>query len=140
MAGDHYFLELEPPEERLRHAPHVVIVGGGFAGIQACRALAQSEVRITLIDKRNFNLFQPLLYQVATGLVASGDIATPLRELVGKQPNVQILLGEVTQLIPAMNTKSCSTEKLLVTTISCSQRGLAAAFSGKTTGAPLLHR
>ena len=77
MAGDHYFLELEPPEERLRHAPHVVIVGGGFAGIQACRALAQSEVRITLIDKRNFNLFQPLLYQVATGLVASGDIATP---------------------------------------------------------------
>ena len=44
MAGDHYFLELEPPEERLRHAPHVVIVGGGFAGIQACRALAQSEV------------------------------------------------------------------------------------------------
>ena len=100
MAGDHYFLELEPPEERLRHAPHVVIVGGGFAGIQACRALAKSEVRITLIDKRNFNLFQPLLYQVATGLVASGDIATPLRELVGKQPNVQILLGEVTQFIP----------------------------------------
>ena len=84
MAGGHYFLELEPPEERLRHAPHVVIVGGGFAGIQACRALAKSEVRITLIDKRNFNLFQPLLYQVATGLVASGDIATPLRELVGK--------------------------------------------------------
>lgn len=100
MASDHYFLELEPPEERLRHAPHVVIVGGGFAGIQACRALAQSEVRITLIDKCNFNLFQPLLYQVATGLVASGDIATPLRELVGKQLNVQILLGEVTQLIP----------------------------------------
>ena len=49
MAGDHYFLELEPPEERLRHAPHVVIVGGGFAGIQACRALAKSEVQISLI-------------------------------------------------------------------------------------------
>ena len=62
MAGDHYFLELEPPAERLRHAPHVVNVGGGFAGIQTCRALAQSDVRITLIDKRNFNLFQPLLY------------------------------------------------------------------------------
>jgi hypothetical protein len=94
-------IELKPPAERLRHAPHVVIVGGGFADIQACRALAQSEVRITLIEKRNFNLFQPLLYQVATGLVASGDIATPLRELVGKQLNVQILLGEVTQLIQA---------------------------------------
>jgi NADH dehydrogenase len=76
MAGDHYLLELEPPEERLRHAPHVVIVGGGFAGIQACQALAKSEVRITLIDKRNLNLFQPFLYQVAPGLVASGDIST----------------------------------------------------------------
>ena len=55
MAGDHFFLELEPPEERLRHAPHVVIVGGGFAGVHACKALAKADVRITLIDKRNFN-------------------------------------------------------------------------------------
>ena len=130
MAGDHYFLELEPPEERLRHAPHVVIVGGGFAGIQACRALAQSEVRITLIDKRNFNLFQPLLYQVATGLVASGDIATPLRELVGKQPNVQILLGEVTQLIPnehkiVFNGKTFSYDHLVLAT------GSGSSFFGK---------
>ena len=62
----------------------MVIVGGGFAGIQACRALAKSEVRITLIDKRNFNLFQPLLYQIATGLVASGDIATPPARARGK--------------------------------------------------------
>ena len=50
-------------------------------------------MRITLIDKRNFNLFQPLLYQVATGLVSRSDVATPLRELVGKQDNVQVLLG-----------------------------------------------
>tara|TARA_B100001173_G_scaffold72321_1_gene61484 strand:+ start:569 stop:766 length:198 start_codon:yes stop_codon:yes gene_type:complete len=61
MAGDHYLLELEPTAELLHHAPHVVIIGGGFAGIQA---LGQSEVRITVIDKRNFNLFQPLLYAV----------------------------------------------------------------------------
>ena len=98
MAAEHFFLELEPPEERLRNAPHVVIVGGGFAGVRACKALAQADVRITLIDKRNFNLFQPLLYQVATGLVAPGDVATPLRQLVGKQRNVQVLLGEVTGL------------------------------------------
>ncbi|MDA7677213.1 NAD(P)/FAD-dependent oxidoreductase, partial [bacterium] len=98
MAAEHFFLELEPPEERLRDAPHVVIVGGGFAGVRACKALAQADVRITLIDKRNFNLFQPLLYQVATGLVAPGDVATPLRQLVGKQRNVQVLLGEVTGL------------------------------------------
>ena len=98
MAGEHYYLELDPPEERLRHAPHVVIVGGGFAGVRACKALAKADVRITLIDKRNFNLFQPLLYQVATGLVSSGDVATPLRQLVGRQSNVQVLLGEVTEI------------------------------------------
>ena len=94
------FLNWPPPEERLRHAPHVVIVGGGFAGVHACKALAKADVRITLIDKRNFNLFQPLLYQASTGLVSRGDIATPLRELVGKQSNVQVLLGEVTNVYP----------------------------------------
>ena len=100
MAGEHYFLELDPPQERLRHAPHVVIVGGGFAGVRTCKALAKADVRVTLIDKRNFNLFQPLLYQVATGLVSSGDVATPLRQLVGRQSNVQVLLGEVTEIKP----------------------------------------
>ena len=100
MGKEHFFLELEPPEERLRPAPHVVIIGGGFAGVRACKALANTEVRVTLIDKRNFNLFQPLLYQVATGLVSKGDVATPLRQLVGRQFNVQVLLGEVTQLNP----------------------------------------
>ena len=64
MAGNHYLLDLEPTAELLHHAPYVVIVGGGFAGIQACQALGQSEVRITVIHKRNFNLFQPLLYAV----------------------------------------------------------------------------
>ncbi len=100
MAGEHFFLELEPPEERLRKAPHVVVVGGGFAGVRACKALAQADVRVTLVDKRNFNLFQPLLYQVATGLVSRGDVATPLRQLVGRQRNVQVLLGEVTEIHP----------------------------------------
>ena len=93
-----FFLELEPPEERLRHALHVVIVGGGVAGVRVCKALANADVRVTLIDKRNFNLFHPLLYQVATGLVSRGDVATPLRQLVGKQRNVQVLLDEVTEI------------------------------------------
>jgi NADH dehydrogenase len=95
MAPERFFLELEPPEARLRDAPHVVIVGGGFAGLKACHALINKPVRVTLIDKRNFNLFQPLLYQVATGLVAESDVATPLRQMVGQAPNVQVLLGEV---------------------------------------------
>ncbi|WP_052327997.1 FAD-dependent oxidoreductase [Synechococcus sp. WH 8109] len=76
----------------------MVIVGGGFAGVHACKALAMADVHITLIDKRNFNLFQRLLYQVATGLVSRSDVATTLRELVGKQDNVQLLLGEVTNV------------------------------------------
>ena len=84
MASKNYFSELEPPDERLRHAPHVVIVGGGFAGVHARKALAKADVRITLIDKHNFNLFQPLLYQVAIGLVSKSDVATPLRELMSK--------------------------------------------------------
>ena len=99
MTSNHYFLELEPPAERLRHAPHVVIVGGGFAGVHACKALAEADVRITLIDKRNLTQ-QPLLYQVATGLISRSDVATPLRELVGRQENVQMLLGEVTTVNP----------------------------------------
>ena len=121
MAGEHFFLELEPPEERLRRAPHVVIVGGGFAGIHACKALKDADVRITLIDKRNFNLFQPLLYQVSTGLVSRGDVATPLRELVGTQRNVQVLLGEVTAIQPEgkqiiFNGKACSYDHLILAT------------------------
>ena len=105
----------------LRHAPHVVIVGGGFAGVHACKALAKADVRITLIDKRNFNLFQPLLYQVATGLVSRSDVATPLRELVGKQDNVQVLLGEVTTVYPegkqiVFNGKAYSYDHLILAT------------------------
>ena len=98
-----------------------MIVGGGFAGIHACKALAHANVRITLIDKRNFNLFQPLLYQVSTGLVSRGDIATPLRELVGKQRNVQVLLGEVTNVHPegkqiVFNGKAYSYDHLVLAT------------------------
>jgi NADH dehydrogenase len=76
----------------------VVIVGGGFGGLRACHALIGKPVRVTLIDKRNFNLFQPLLYQVASGLVSQGDVASPLRQMVGQAPNVQILLGEVQEI------------------------------------------
>ncbi|MFN9570821.1 MAG: NAD(P)/FAD-dependent oxidoreductase [Cyanobacteriota bacterium] len=80
--------------------PHVVIVGGGFAGLKACHALARQPVRVTLIDKRNYNLFQPLLYQVASGLVSEADVASPLRQMVGQAPNIQILLGEVVDIDP----------------------------------------
>lgn len=75
--------------------PHVVIVGGGFAGLWAARGLARAPVRVTLVDRCNHHLFQPLLYQVATAGLSGPDIAAPLRHILRRQRNVQVLLGEV---------------------------------------------
>ena len=86
--------------------PHVVIVGGGFAGLWATRALAGSDVRITLVDRRNHHLFQPLLYQVATAGLSSPDIAAPLRHILRKQRNVEVRLGEVIGLDKTARTVS----------------------------------
>jgi NADH dehydrogenase len=74
----------------------VVVVGGGFGGLQAVRRLRHEPVEITLIDRRNFHLFQPLVYQVATGALAAGEIASPLRGVFKRDENVRVLLGEVT--------------------------------------------
>jgi NADH dehydrogenase len=74
----------------------VVIVGGGFGGLYAARSLRRAPVEVTLVDRRNFHLFQPLLYQVATGGLSPADIASPLRSVLRAQPNVTVLLGEVT--------------------------------------------
>jgi NADH dehydrogenase len=76
--------------------PHVVIVGGGFAGLSAARALAEAPVRITLIDRRNHHLFQALLYQVATAALAATDIASPIRSVLRSQRNVEVRLADVT--------------------------------------------
>jgi NADH dehydrogenase len=76
--------------------PHrVVVVGGGFGGLQAVRGLRQAPVDVTLIDRRNFHLFQPLLYQVATGALSAGEIASPLRGILKRQRNARVVLGEV---------------------------------------------
>src|SRR6478672_10900299 len=75
---------------------HVVVVGGGFGGLNATRALRRADVQITLIDRRNFHLFQPLLYQVATGGLSPANIAAPLRSVLRKQKNCTVILGEVT--------------------------------------------
>jgi NADH:ubiquinone reductase (H+-translocating) len=75
--------------------PHVVIIGGGFGGLAAARALKDAPVRITLIDRRNHHLFQPLLYQVATAELPPGHIAAPIRGLLQEQNNVAVVLGEV---------------------------------------------
>jgi NADH:ubiquinone reductase (H+-translocating) len=81
--------------------PHnVVIVGGGFGGLYAAKALSRTNVNVTLIDKRNFHLFQPLLYQVATGTISPADISSPLRAVLNKSKNTTVLLGEVNNIDP----------------------------------------
>ena len=81
-------------------APRVIIVGGGFGGLYAARALRSTAVNVTLIDKRNYHLFRPMLYQVATGLLSADDIAGPLRSILSRQRNVEVLLDEVTGIDP----------------------------------------
>lgn len=83
----------------------VVILGGGFGGLYAAQQLGRTEeVQVTLIDKRNFHLFQPLLYQVAMGGLSPGDIASPLRGVLSQQKNTQVLMGEVVDLDPQTKT------------------------------------
>jgi NADH dehydrogenase len=73
---------------------HVIIIGGGFGGLYAAKSLKRAPVQVTLIDRRNFHLFQPLLYQVATGGLSPANIAAPLRAILKRQENVRVLLGE----------------------------------------------
>ena len=78
--------------------PHVVIIGGGFAGLYCARALRRQPVRITIVDRRNFHLFQPLLYQVATASLSPADIAHPIRSVLKRQRNVEVWMAEVTDI------------------------------------------
>jgi NADH dehydrogenase len=90
---------------------HVVIIGGGFGGLYAAQKLGKSPVKVTLIDRRNFHLFQTLLYQVATGSLSPADIASPLRAVLADNKNTSVLMGEVVDIDPEaqlvkLNTKS----------------------------------
>ncbi len=78
------------------HQPRVVILGGGFGGLYAARALRRAPLRLTLVDRRNHHLFQPLLYQVATAALNPSDIAVPIRRVLRRQENATVLLGEAT--------------------------------------------
>jgi NADH dehydrogenase len=79
---------------------HIVIIGGGFGGLYTAKSLGHAPAQVTLIDKRNFHLFQPLLYQVATGGLSPGDIASPLRAVLSRQKNTRVLIGEMVDLKP----------------------------------------
>ena len=81
--------------------PHVVIIGGGFGGLYAAQAFRRAPVAVTLLDRRNHHLFQPLLYQVATAALSPGDIASPIRWILRRQSNVEVQLAEVVRIDPA---------------------------------------
>ena len=76
----------------------VVIIGAGFGGLFAARALRKSPVAVTVIDRTNHHLFQPLLYQVATGILSEGDIAPPIRDVLRRQRNAEVRIGDVTKI------------------------------------------
>jgi NADH:ubiquinone reductase (H+-translocating) len=76
------------------------VLGGGFGGLSAVQKLKRAAVEVILFDRRNFHLFQPLMYQVATGSLSPGEIAAPLRGVLSRQKNTQVLLGEVSDIDP----------------------------------------
>src|SRR4051795_1622815 len=87
---------MPPEQEGTSGRPRVVIVGGGFAGLFAARALRRSAVDVTLIDRAEHHLFQPLLYQCATGILSEGQIAAPQRSLLRRLHNTEFVLAKVT--------------------------------------------
>src|ERR1700751_4905136 len=84
----------------MSEGPKVIIIGGGFGGLSAAQALKSAAVDVTLIDRRNYHLFQPLLYQVATGSLSAGEIAAPLRGVLSRQKNTRVWLGTVVDIDP----------------------------------------
>src|SRR4030095_15649264 len=91
--------------------PQVVIVGAGFGGLEAAKKLAGEDVRVTVIDRTNYHLFQPLLYQVATAALSPADIAAPVRAVLSKYKNVKVILAEVESVdVDAKKIKTTDTE------------------------------
>src|SRR5688572_26445607 len=90
----------ERSDERVERSegPSVLILGGGFGGLEAGKALRGKPLRVTLLDRHNYHLFQPLLYQVATATLSPGDIASPLRWIFRRSANVRVLLGEAVSI------------------------------------------
>ncbi len=112
-------------------APHrVVVIGSGFGGLFATQALRRAPVQVTLIDRTNHHLFQPLLYQVATGILSTGEIAPPIREILRKQRNARVVLGEVTTI--DLDARTVTTTLLGGTRVTPYDSLIVAAGSGQS--------
>lgn len=105
-------------DDRNNQPPHqVVIIGGGFGGLYAAKTLKHAPVQVTLVDKRNFHLFQPLLYQVATGGLSPGDISSPLRTVLSRDKNTKVLMGEMVDLDPEQHQVTLRDKQLTYDTL-----------------------
>ena len=92
--------------------PHVVIIGGGFGGLYAARALKRAPVQVTVVDRRNHHVFQPLLYQVAMAALSPGDIASPIRWILRRQRNIEVLLADARAIDPARRTVALTDDEI----------------------------
>jgi NADH dehydrogenase len=90
------------PSDETPCCPRVVIIGAGFGGLSAAKALAWRKFAVTLIDRHNYHLFQPLLYQVATAGLSPADIASPIRGIVGRERNISVVLADVSGSISSV--------------------------------------
>src|ERR1700760_1899756 len=108
----------------------VLVIGGGFGGLSAVRALAKADVQVTLVDRTNHHLFQPLLYQVAAGILPPGLIAPALRQVVRAQPNVRVLLTDVQDL---------DLERQVVRVMETDRRGLDLRYDTLVVAAGATH-
>jgi NADH dehydrogenase len=125
--------ELPQPANR----PRVVIVGGGFAGINAAKGLARLPVHVTVIDRRNHYTFQPLLYQVALAVLSPADIAQPIRTILRGQPNAEVLMDEVTSLDAAAQTVTLGSGAQVRWDYLALATGATHSYFGKDEWAPL---
>ncbi len=101
----------QPGDIAVGSQPHVVIIGAGFAGLSAAKALAKASVHVMLIDRRNYHLFQPLLYQVATAGLSPADIAMPIRSILSRQRNAIVVLARVVAINTATRIVSTDAER-----------------------------
>jgi NADH dehydrogenase len=115
---------------------HVVVIGAGFGGLAAARALARADVNVTVIDRRNHHLFQPLLYQVATAALSPGDIAYPIRAALAKQHNARVLLAEARSIDVAAHTVELDSGSLHYDFLVLAT-GATHSYFGKDQWAPL---
>lgn len=124
------------PAAKTLQEPHVVIVGAGFAGLMCVKSLAKAPVNVTLIDKRNHHLFQPLLYQVATAMLSPAQIAAPVRSVLRRQQNARVILGEVTSIDPQRRSLRVGDHEIVYDTLVLAT-GASHSYFGHEAWAPL---